>query len=250
MTTEPGLVSRVELALRPLDPVARLAHLLERFGDDLRIASSFGLEDAVVVHLAARAGAATGIVPRVFMLDTGRLHGETYELVERFRSTYQIPIALYFPDAEAVEGYALRRGPNGFYSSKEARKECCAIRKVEPLGRALAGARAWVTGLRREQSDGRADVGLVEEDEARAPVLKVSPLFDWTWESLVRFAKEEGVPIHPLLDKGYPSIGCAPCTRAIAPGEHPRAGRWYWEEPDHKECGLHGGARLARKKTA
>jgi len=251
MTLEPSFASTVEHALRPLSPVDRLAHLLERFGDDLRIASSFGLEDAVVVHLAARARDRTGVAPRVFMLDTGRLHPETYDLVERFRDLYKLPIALYAPRAEAVETYTLQRGPNAFYRSKEDRKACCEIRKVEPLGRALEGARAWVTGLRREQSDGRASVSLVEEDSARPAVLKVSPLYDWTWDTLVRFAEDEQVPVHPLLQKGFPSIGCAPCTRAIAPGEHPRAGRWYWEEPDHKECGIHASpARGAKKRSA
>lgn len=250
MTRELSLASSVEATLRPLGPVDRLAHLLQRFGADLRIASSFGLEDAVVVHLAARARDATGIVPRVFMLDTGRLHPETYDLVEQFRDTYAIPIALYAPAAEAVETYTLTRGPNAFYRSKEARKACCEIRKIEPLGRALSGAKAWVTGLRREQSDGRASVSLVEDDATRPSVIKVNPLYDWTWDTLTRFAKDENVPVHPLIEKGYPSIGCAPCTRAIAPGEHPRAGRWYWEEPDHKECGIHESPRAKKKELA
>lgn len=232
-------VEALESRLSTLEPEARLAELLTRFGDGLRIASSFGLEDAVVVHLAARAGKRVGVVPRVFMLDTGRLHAETYDLVERFRDTYAIPIALYAPAAEDVETYTLTRGPNAFYRSRADREACCAIRKVAPLGRALAGASAWVTGLRREQSDGRSGVRLVEDDAARPGVVKVSPLYDWTWDGLVAFAEQEGVPVHPLVAKGYPSIGCAPCTRAIAPGEHPRAGRWYWEAPDKKECGIH-----------
>ncbi len=228
--------------LGPLDPEARIAFLLERFGDGLRFASSFGLEDSVVVHLAARARVKTKIEPRIFMLDTGRLHTETYDLVERFRDAYGLSISLYAPDTHAVEDLVRVRGPNGFYKSKEARKACCEVRKLEPLGRALAGATAWVTGLRREQSEGRAGVGLVEDDPARPGVLKINPLYDWTFAKVLAFAEREKVPIHPLLAKGFPSIGCAPCTRAVAPGEAARAGRWWWENDDlgnAKECGIH-----------
>lgn len=225
--------------LLPRDPVARIASLLERYGDAVRFASSFGLEDSVVVHLAARAGEAVKVVPRIFMLDTGRLHAETYDLVERFRDTYKLSIWLYAPRTAAVEELVRVRGPNAFYKSQEDRKACCDVRKVEPLGRALEGAEAWVTGLRREQSEARSDVALVENDAARPGVLKINPLYDWTYSQLLAFAEASRVPLHPLLAKGFPSIGCAPCTRAIEPGEHPRAGRWWWEAQDHKECGIH-----------
>ena len=228
--------------LGPLDPVDRVALVLERFGDGLRFASSFGLEDSVVVHLAARARDKTRVEPRIFMLDTGRLHAETYDLVELFRDTYGLSVSLYAPNTEAVEELVRVRGPNGFYKSKEARKACCDVRKLEPLGRALTGATAWVTGLRREQSEGRAGVGLVEDDPARPGVLKINPLYDWTFAKVLGFAERENVPLHPLLAKGFPSIGCAPCTRAVAPGEAARAGRWWWEADDvgnAKECGIH-----------
>ncbi len=244
MSAAQDLESRAEALTReltPLGPVDRVARLLERFGEGIRFASSFGLEDSVVVYLAARARDKTGISPRIFMLDTGRLHPETYDLVERFRNEFKLAVSLYAPRTEAVEALVSLRGPNAFYASKSDRKACCDVRKIEPLGRALEGAEAWVTGLRREQSETRGGVSLVEDDAGRAGVLKINLLYDWPFADLVRFAEKENVPLHPLLAKGFPSIGCAPCTRAIAPGEHPRAGRWWWESADEsgKECGIH-----------
>ena len=223
----------------PLFDMLRLA--LEAFGDGLRIACSFGVEDMVVVHEADRAGRAAGVVPRVFMLDTGRLHQETFDLLDRVRSRYDLSVDVYAPDTQLVQDLVRRSGPNAFYQSIDDRRECCSVRKLEPLKRALAGADAWVTGLRREQSPTRADIARVEHDERG--LLKLNPLADWTEAQIWDFVKANGVPTHALHREGYASIGCAPCTRAIKPGEPVRAGRWWWEDPDHKECGLHSRGR-------
>ncbi|HEY1954555.1 MAG TPA: phosphoadenylyl-sulfate reductase [Polyangiaceae bacterium] len=223
------------LAAAPLYEMLRLA--LETFGDRVRVACSFGVEDMVIVHEAARAGRDAGVRPSVFMLDTGRLHQETFDLLDRVRSRYDLPVDVYAPDTALVQDLVRRNGPNAFYGSIDDRRACCAVRKIEPLGRALAGASAWVTGLRREQSPTRAGVERVERDERG--LLKLSPLADWSEERVWTFARENGVPTHALHAQGYASIGCAPCTRAIRPGEPVRAGRWWWEDAEHKECGLH-----------
>ena len=233
MTAGP-LEPRLELA----SPYESLRHALITYGDGLRIACSLGVEDMVVLHEAARAGRDLGVTPRVFLLDTGRLHQETYDLLDRARDRYALPIEVYAPDTVALESLVRAKGPNSFYASVEARRECCAIRKVGPLARALAGARAWVTGLRREQAPSRAGVGPVEEDAVNG-LLKLNPLAHWTGERVWAFVCEHRVPTHALHAHGYPSIGCAPCTRAVAPGDDPRSGRWWWESAEHKECGLH-----------
>jgi phosphoadenosine phosphosulfate reductase len=223
-------------------PYELLRFALETYGDGLRIACSLGVEDMVVLHEAARAAADVGKVPRVFLLDTGRLHQETYDLLDRARARYDVPIEVYFPDTVRVEELVRRQGANGFYASIDARKECCAVRKLGPLSRALVGARAWVTGLRREQSPTREGVAVVEVDAQSPDRLKLSPLAAWTEAEVWAFAKANDVPTHALHSQGFPSIGCAPCTRAVAPGEDVRAGRWWWESPEHKECGLHARA--------
>jgi phosphoadenosine phosphosulfate reductase len=220
-------------------PFDLLSLALERFGDGLRIACSLGVEDMVVLHEAARAGEALGITPRVFLLDTGRLHQETYDQLDRVRDRYRLSIEAYAPDTVAVQSLVRAKGANSFYESVEARKECCHVRKIEPLGRALAGATAWVTGLRREQSPTRAAIERVERDAANGGLWKLSPLADWSEADVWAFVQAHGVPTHVLHKRGFPSIGCAPCTRAIAAGEDVRAGRWWWEDPKHKECGLH-----------
>jgi len=234
-----ALVSPVNLesrlAVAPLYDTLRLA--LEAFGPRVRVACSFGVEDMVIVHEAARAGRDAGVAPSVFMLDTGRLHQETFDLLDRVRSRYDLAVDVYAPDATLVQDLVRRGGPNAFYGSIEERKACCAVRKIEPLGRALAGAMAWVTGLRREQSPTRAGIERVERDERG--LLKLSPLADWTEDDVWRFARDHGVPTHALHARGFASIGCVPCTRAIKPGEPVRAGRWWWEDAEHKECGLH-----------
>jgi phosphoadenosine phosphosulfate reductase len=233
-------VTPIELAaLESESPFAILRFALERFGDGLRIACSLGVEDMVVVHEAARAGKELGIKPRVFLLDTGRLHQESYDLADRVRSRYDLVFDVYAPDTVKVEELVRTRGWNSFYESVDERKHCCDVRKVQPLQRALAGASAWVTGMRREQSVTRSSLAVVERDEANGGVWKLNPLASWTERQTWAFVEEHGVPTHALHRAGFPSIGCAPCTRAIAPGEDVRAGRWWWEDPTHKECGLH-----------
>lgn len=241
-----------ELARRFHDktPFEILSFALTEFGERLRLAASMGVEDMVVLHEAARAGSAVGVRPRVFLLDTGRLHQETYDLVDEVRKRYAVDVDLYAPQTEAVEDLVRRKGPNSFYASVADRKECCGIRKVEPLQRALANAEAWVTGLRRSQTVSRSEVELFELDDRHrnskgTPLIKINPLTHWTTERVWDFAKENGVPTHALHARGFPSIGCAPCTRAVGPGEDERAGRWWWENDAQKECGLHSPKHLA-----
>lgn len=199
------------------------------------LACSFSAEDVVVLDLLLE------IAPdaRVFALDTGRLNEESYEVAEAVSRRYGIKIDWYFPRSEGVERLEREKGLYSFRDSLENRHECCGIRKVEPLGRALSGLTGWVTGLRREQSVTRSDLKPIETDEAHGGIVKINPLLDWTWEEVWGYVQERHLPANRLHLKGYPSIGCAPCTRAVEPGEHPRAGRWWWENPEHKECGLH-----------
>lgn len=217
-----------------LDGVVRWA--VETHGDGLAIATSLGVEDMIVLDAAARAARAIGKTPRAFVLDTGRLHEATLGFLERVRAKYSLPIDVFFPQAELVQSLVRTGGPYGFRASIEGRKACCAARKVEPLGRALEGAAAWVTGLRRAQSPTRAAVAVAEPDGAR---LKLNPLAHWDDARVWACVAERGILVHPLHRQGYPSIGCEPCTRAVGEGEGPRAGRWWWESPEHKECGLH-----------
>jgi phosphoadenosine phosphosulfate reductase len=221
------------LASAPPEEVLRWA--LDRFGRALAVASSFSIEDCVVVDMAHK------ISPnlRVFALDTGRLPEETYQTADRVRDKYGIAIEWQFPAREAVERLVRLKGPYSFMDSLENRHECCGIRKVEPLGRALAGLDAWVTGLRRDQSVTRAETPVIELDAGHGGIAKVNPIITWSDAELWAYADAQRVPVHPLHRQGYPSIGCRPCTRAVGPGEHPRAGRWWWENPESKECGLH-----------
>ncbi|WP_269532996.1 phosphoadenylyl-sulfate reductase [Chitinimonas sp. BJYL2] len=198
-------------------------------------ANSLGAEDMVITDLIARHNIDIGI----FSLDTGRLPAETYTLLQETGTRYpSFPIKVYFPRAESVEAYVAEHGINGFYDSIDNRKACCRIRKLEPLARALAGKTAWVTGLRREQSTTRTDMQAQEWD-AGNNLTKFNPLIEWTEKDVWAYIKAFEVPYNALHDRHYPSIGCAPCTRAIAVGEDIRAGRWWWENPDSKECGLH-----------
>src|SRR5574340_404012 len=201
-------------------------------------ANSFGAEDMVLTDLIAR------YYPDItmFTLDTGRLPEETYTLMKEVADRYGIRVPIYFPDPAAVEEYVAQNGPNGFYDSVELRKRCCHIRKVEPLKRALSGKRAWITGLRRDQAPTRKDLAQSEFD-ADNGLQKFSPLLDWSLSDVWDYLKEFDVPYNALHDKGYASIGCAPCTRAITPGEDIRAGRGWWEDPEIKECGLHPDKR-------
>ncbi len=212
-----------------------LAYVFDEFGEKVAIASSFGAEDVVLIDIASRLTPK----PRIFTLDTGRLPQETYELIEKIREKYDLQIDIYFPDKERVEEMVKNYGPNLFYRSVDLRKLCCYVRKVEPLKRALSNLSAWICGLRREQSPTRSSISKVEIDEANGGILKISPLADWTTEDVWNYIRRNNVPYNALHDKGYPSIGCLPCTRAVKPGEDIRAGRWWWEEPEQKECGLH-----------
>ncbi len=196
-------------------------------------ACSFGLEDMLV--LDAIATNARRI--EVFTLDTGRLPEETHALLETVRDRYPVSIRTYFPDAATIQAWVEQNGPNAFYKSVSQRQQCCHIRKVEPLKRALAGKKSWITGLRREQSTARQLVQLESWDEMNG-LVKFNPLVDWNHEHVWAYIKMHDVPYNALHDRGYPSIGCAPCTRAVQPGEDSRAGRWWWESSS-KECGLH-----------
>jgi phosphoadenosine phosphosulfate reductase len=203
-------------------------------------ASSLGAEDMVLPDLLDRHDLPIGI----FVLDTGTLHAETLALLDRLQTRQaahpRAPLTVYRPDAQAVADFIAREGQEAMYRSIELRKACCAIRKLEPLSRALAGQRGWITGLRREQSDARADVPAIDHSEAATRGLtKYNPLADWTWGDVWHYIATQGVDYNPLHDRFYPSIGCAPCTRAITLGEDFRAGRWWWESESAKECGLH-----------
>ena len=202
------------------------------YGNSFGISNSFQKEDMVLVDLASRAG---GLF-RIFTLDTGRLHEETYRMMETVRERYGIAVEPTFPDRDEVERMVAAHGPNLFYGSVDARKMCCEIRKVHPLERKLAEFRAWATGLRREQTQARAGIRKVEETGGR---IKLNPLADWTSVQVEEYTKANRVPVHPLYARGFASIGCAPCTRAIEPGEPERAGRWWWEEGGPRECGIH-----------
>ena len=204
-------------------------------------ASGFGAEDMVVLDLIARAR----LPIRTVTLDTGRLPQETHDLIDRARRLYDLSIDVLVPDAAAVEAFVHRHGPNAFYDSRELRVECCRIRKAEPLARALAGADAWVTGMRRAQAATRAAVE-VEEIDALRRIAKVNPLAHWSGDDVRRYVRTHRVPVNALHERGYPSIGCAPCTRAVAPGDDPRSGRWWWEDAGTRECGLHVRPLAAR----
>lgn len=199
------------------------------------LASALGAETMVLIDMISRHD--LGI--EVFTLDTGRLHEETYDLMDRARKRYpQVRFLFYFPETRDTEELLQRHGPRCMFASKEARLECCEVRKVRPLARALAGRKSWITGLRREQSRHRGAVALREVDEGHG-IMKFNPLAFWTQEEVWGYIEAFGVPVNALHEKGYPSIGCAPCTRPISPGEDLRAGRWWWEEEEKKECGLH-----------
>jgi phosphoadenosine phosphosulfate reductase len=203
--------------------------------------TSFGAEDMVVFDLIAGGDDAQVRAMKtiaIATLDTGRLPDETYQVWQAATERYRRKVESYFPAAQAVEQYVRVNGINAFYESVAQRKDCCHIRKVEPLGRALAGKRAWITGLRRAQAASRADLDVESFDDERG-LLKVSPLADWSEDDVWNYLRARDVPVNALHARGYPSIGCAPCTRAIAPGEDLRAGRWWWENADAKECGLH-----------
>lgn len=198
------------------------------------LASSLSAEDMVLTDLIVREGVAIS----VFTLETGRLAPETVGMIDKITDHWGIPVDVYRPDPDAVAAYVADHGRDAFYQSVDLRKACCGIRKVAPLKRALAGKAAWITGQRRGQSVTRTELAVREHDAAH-DLEKFNPLADWSWEDVLAYVAARAVPINPLHARGYPSIGCDPCTRAIRPGEDPRAGRWWWEQSDSKECGLH-----------
>ncbi len=204
------------------------------FADQIAFATSLGAEDQVITHMIAN----TDPTVRIITLDTGRLFQESYDLIDITRKKYGMVIHISFPDGEDVEEMVSAHGINLFYDSVENRKLCCHIRKVEPFKRALRGLDAWFSGLRKDQSVTRKNRELVEWDETNE-MIKINPLLNWTEAQVWDYIKTHGIPYNPLHDKGFPSIGCLPCTRAILPGEDLRAGRWWWENPDNRECGLH-----------
>jgi phosphoadenosine phosphosulfate reductase len=201
----------------------------------VKLACSFSVEDVVIIDMASELGLPVGI----FALDTGRLNEETYEVADAITERYRVTIDWYFPRHEAVEKLLREKGAYSFRESLENRHECCHIRKVEPLSRALDGLAGWITGLRRDQSVTRTGLAPIEIDEVNGGILKINPLLEWCEAQVWEYAEARRVPTNRLHKLGYPSIGCAPCTRPVKPGEHPRAGRWWWENPENKECGLH-----------
>ena len=215
----------------------------DEFGSRVNFASSLGEEDQVITDMLAR------IAPtmEIFTLDTGRLFPETYELMAKTQKRYPMPFKIYYPDTKAVEEMVRTKGINLFYESVKNRKFCCGIRKVEPLRRALANVDAWVTGLRRQQSVTRSNLEVVEWDAGNNKV-KINPLIDWTLEDVHKYIKENKIDVNPLHAQGFISISCSCCTRAVKPGEDIRAGRWWWEQADQKECGLHNNPKWKKNK--
>jgi phosphoadenosine phosphosulfate reductase len=256
MTVTPGALPDLLRETRDLDTPTFLRWALATFvpqdGEPtLAFATSLGLEDQLVLSLLDQALASE---PRpedrihAFTLDTGRLNTETYELMQTNRSAFRLPVRAYAPEAAGVEALVAQGGPNLFYDSIENRKACCAVRKVKPLGRALTGRLAWITGLRRAQSVTRTDLERIEWDAAHG-LFKLNPLLDWTLDQVKAALETHQVPVNTLHAQGYPSLGCAPCTRAVKPGEDERAGRWWWESADKKECGLHADPTAPKPRT-
>ncbi len=226
--------SIIEDALTPLDLEARLVWLASRFAEMGAFSSSLGIEDQVISHILF----SKALPLRVFTIDTGRLFEESQSLLSLTRERYGATIEVFTPNSDNLQNYLNAHGPNAFYQSVDLRLACCHIRKVEPLKRALQGSEAWITGLRGGQSANRAGIPVAQWDPDHS-LVKVNPLFDWDELSIKEYVHTHNIPINRLHGKGFPSIGCAPCTRAVAPGDNPRAGRWWWENPNKKECGLH-----------
>lgn len=230
------LIQEIERSSLP-EAVSLVADL---FPGKVVFSSSLGQEDQVLTDIIFK----NNLPVKIFTIDTGRLFNETYELLDKTTARYKKQVQVYFPEAADVETFVATKGINSFYESVDNRKGCCFIRKVKPLNRALAGAQVWITGLRAEQSENRKDMPIIEWDEDRQ-LYKFNPLIHWTYNEVLDYIKEFNVPYNTLHDKGFISIGCAPCTRAIEPGEDARAGRWWWEA-SHKECGLHVPATMTK----
>ncbi len=228
------VIKDLNARLKRLPASEVIRFFIENYKPRLGFSTSLGAEDQVITQMISKID--PGLY--IFTLDTGRMFSETYDLLDLTRQRYKVNISVFFPDAHAVQEMVNQKGINLFYESIENRKLCCGVRKIEPLKRALKNIDFWISGLRREQSVTREELSLVEWDDLNKKI-KVNPLIDWKSQDLWDYIHENNIPYNPLHDKGYPSIGCQSCTRAIEAGEDIRAGRWWWENPDMKECGLH-----------
>lgn len=227
-------VDELNNKLENASAIESVEFFLKEFKGRIALSSSMGAEDQVITDMIVSIDPNT----QIFTLDTGRIFPETYDLIDKTNKKYGISIDVMFPDYKAVQKMVREKGINLFYDSVENRKLCCHIRKIEPLKRAFNDLDVWICGLRREQSVTRYNTQMVEWDDANG-LIKLNPLIEWTEKEVWNYIKANDVPYNELHDKGFPSIGCQPCTRAVNPGEDVRAGRWWWEEPEHKECGLH-----------
>jgi len=226
----PSLIDQIKAK----NPQESIAWFLDKFQDKIALSNSMGAEDQVITDMICQHTKEA----RIFTLDTGRVFPETYDLIDRTNKRYGIHIKIYFPEAASVEKMVNTKGVNSFFESIENRKECCHIRKIEPLKRAFADLDVWICGLRRDQSITRQDIQIVEWDENNN-LIKFNPLVEWSEQEVWSYIKKNRVPYNSLHDQGFPSIGCQPCTRAVSKDEDVRAGRWWWENPETKECGLH-----------
>lgn len=231
-----GEIEELERNISALEVSSALEFIANKYKNQATFSTSFGLEDQAITHLIF----SNNIPIKLFTLDTGRLFPETYAVWNRTLDIYKTPIENYFPQADEVQKMVSKKGPLSFYESIENRKECCFIRKVEPLNRALSGNKIWITGIRKEQSQSRKEMKQLEWDEQHQ-VIKYHPLFNWTLNELKAFISKNNIPYNSLHDKGFASIGCQPCTRAIKEEDDERSGRWWWEDNSKKECGLHEG---------
>ena len=234
MSKRSNYLEEIAQLIHPEDIAQSIGNIVDAYVGEVVFSTSFSWEDQLISHIIFK----NDINVDVFTLDTGRLFSETYSTWNNTVGLYQKKIHAYYPSANALEEFVAEKGPNSFYESVENRKRCCAIRKIEPLQRALKGRSIWITGIRAAHSNGRSDMPLVEYDAVN-DIIKYHPLLHWTTEEVTNYIKLHDIPYNLLHDKGFVSIGCLPCTRAIRPGEDFRAGRWWWEESDKKECGLH-----------
>ncbi len=230
----PNDIIELNAQMERLTPEEIISYFTTEYSGEIALSNSLSLEDQVLTDMICKISPET----RIFTLDTGRVFPEAYDLIDRTKKKYDKSIEIFFPNFESVEKMVAEHSVNLFYESVENRKLCCKIRKIEPLRRAFKGLKVWICGLRQEQSITRFGLHPVEWDEANG-LIKVSPLYDWSSTKVREYIDNHEVPYNPLCDKGFPSIGCQPCTRAIEPGEDERAGRWWWESPETKECGLH-----------
>lgn len=227
-------VQRLNEEFEKKDPQEVLSYFLREYKGRIALSSSLGIEDQVLTHMVCNIDNST----KVFTLDTGRLFPETYSLIDKTNKHFGINLHVYFPEASNVENMVRSKGINLFYDSIENRKQCCNVRKIEPLKRAFKGLDVWICGLRKDQSITRFFSNMIEWDEANG-LLKINPLINWNEKKVWEYIRTHHIPYNELHDKSFPSIGCQPCTRAVAAGEDIRSGRWWWEAPEHKECGLH-----------